>query len=172
MNRKTLSLLNHVIQRGQRDLKSKLDAETSRNYLPVCEFDGQYEQRAQHDGPTEESRPPCHQYHDVAERLSHPAQHYSQSSAFRPIYTPRSKFDSHICTAEAWKGLFWQETGLNWIGHGCCWYTDDSNRLHQPFFPTYTFHFRINDRREQPPTAGTVSERGVKLKSFNVSVDG
>lgn len=63
--------------------------------LPACEFDGQYEQRAEHDSPTEESRPPGHQEQHLAERLAHPAQHYSQSWARRPIYTARSKLDTY-----------------------------------------------------------------------------
>lgn len=71
--------------------------------LPACEFDGQYEQRAEHDSPTEESRPPGHQEQHLAERLSHPAQHYSQSSARRPIYTaPLETRHVRFCNEKAW----------------------------------------------------------------------
>lgn len=141
--------------------------------LPACEFDGQYEQRAEHDSPTEESRPPGHQEQHLAERLSHPAQHYSQSSARRPIYTPRSKLDTYIrATKKAW----WAKAGstgeqtvvLSWIGRGRCWCPGHSNTV-TPTFLSHVdfFHFRKNDSKGATAKCrATVCQQGVEFISF------
>lgn len=138
----------------------QLPSSRGTGWLPACEFDGQYEQRAEHDSPTEESRPPGHQEQHLAERLSHPAQHYSQSSARRPIYTPRWKLDTYIpCNKKAWwakAGLTGEQTVvLNWIGRGRCWCPGHSNTVTPTFLSHVDFFTSAKmTARERQPSAG------------------
>lgn len=64
--------------------------------LPASKLDGQDEQDAEHDGAAKQTRSPGHQNQQLPERLSHPAQHYRQSSALRPIYRPRLQPNTSI----------------------------------------------------------------------------